>query len=87
MTDTELLDFCEQNDIEITFRFEKETHGYYLKIRREYWQYSCVITSCQIERSKALGSTIKAALTNMVNELNRAERARKPELEEHHDPD
>ena len=84
MTDTELLDFCEHNDVEITFSFEKEAHGYYLKIRRGYWQYSCVITSDQIEMFKGWEDAIKATLTNMVDKLNLAE---KPELEENHDPD
>ena len=39
MTDTEILDFCEENDVEVSFNFEKLTEGYRIRIRRGYFQY------------------------------------------------
>ena len=86
MTDSEILDFCEQHDVEVSFRFEKETNGYHLRIRRGNWQYNAVITREQIEGTKAWGSAVKKTLCCMVDKLNRAENAGKAKLEEQHDP-
>lgn len=72
MTDAEILDFCEKNDVEISFNFEKLTEGYCTFVARD-----------QIESSKAWGSAIKIILTNMVDTLNRAEH----EQEERHAQD
>jgi len=52
MTDTEILDFCEEHNIEISFRVEKDTGNHHLRIRRGAWQYETVIAKEQIERSK-----------------------------------
>ena len=48
MTDAEILDFCEKNDVEISFNFEKLTEGYCTFVARD-----------QIESSKAWGSAIR----------------------------
>ena len=32
MTDSEILDFCEEHDIEVSFRFEKEINGCHLRL-------------------------------------------------------
>lgn len=87
MTDSEILDFCEQHDVEVSFRFEKETNGYHLRMRRGNWQHNVVVTREQIEVTKAWGSTIKEALCCMVDKLDQAENSRKAELEGHHDSD
>ena len=83
MTDAEILDFCEKNDVEISFNFEKLTEGYRIRIRRGYFQYCTFVTRDQIESSKAWGSAIKITLTNMLDALNRAEH----EQEERHAQD
>ena len=83
MTDTEILDFCEENDVEVSFNFEKLTEGYRIRIRRGYFQYCTFVTRDQIESSKAWGSAIKITLTNMLDALNRAEH----EQEERHAQD
>ncbi len=83
MTDAEILDFCEKNDVEVSFNFEKLTEGYRIRIRRGYFQYCTFVTRDQIESSKAWGSAIKIILTNMVDTLNRAEH----EQEERHAQD
>ena len=87
MTDSDILDFCEQHNVEVCFRFEKETNGCHLRIRRGAWQYTMVITPEQIKASKAWGSAIKEALHYMVTKLDHEENARKAELEAYHDPD
>ena len=86
MTGSEILNFCEEHDVEVSFRFEKEANKYHLRIRRGNWQYNAVVTREQIEGAKA-GSAIKKTLCYMVDKLDRAENARKAELEGHHDPD
>ena len=43
MTDSEILDFCEEHDIEVSFRFEKEINGCHLRIRRGAWQYATIM--------------------------------------------
>jgi len=83
MTDTEILDFCEENDVEVSFSFDKLSGGYLIRIRRGYFQYCTLVTRDQIEISKAWGSAIKITLTNMVDTLNRAEH----EQERHHGQD
>lgn len=83
MTDAEILDFCEKNDVEISFNFEKLTEGYRIRIRRGYFQYCTFVTCDQIEATKEWGSAIKITLTNMLDALNHAEH----EQEERHAQD
>lgn len=52
MTDTEILDFCEENDVEVSFNFEKLTEGYRIRIRRGCFQYCTFVTRDQIEATK-----------------------------------
>ena len=87
MTDTEIFDFCEEHDIEVSFRFEKEINGCHLRIRRGAWQYATIITREQIECTKVWGSAVKELLCHIVEKLDREQNARKAELEEHHDSD
>ena len=87
MTDSEILDFCEEHDIEVSFRFEKDINGCHLRIRRGAWQYATIITHEQIEGAKAWGFAVKEVLCHMVDKLDREQNARKVELEAHHDSD
>lgn len=87
MTDTEILDFCEEHNIEISFGVEKDTGNRHLRIRRGAWKYDTFIAKEQIECAKAWDSIVKETLCCMVDKLNREENARKAELEEQHDPD
>lgn len=81
MTDSEILDFCKQHDVELSVRFDPDSSGYHLHMRRDWLQIDHFFSSTYGDHA------IKSVLNELEKKLTRAENARKAELEEHNDPD
>lgn len=79
MTDKELLEFCEQRNIELSVRYDKDAHGYRLRMQREWLQINYIFSVECIDTAKAWDIIVKSKLDELEEKLTRMERARKVE--------
>lgn len=74
MTDKELLDFCKNHNVELSFCFETQSNIYHLRMRRGMFQINDILSVEKIQTAKEWAFLIKAVLTSMVAKLNKFEK-------------
>lgn len=77
MSDKELLNFCKEHNVELSFRFEAQSNSYHLRMRRGMFQINDILSVQKIQTVKEWGFLIKAVLTSMVAKLNKFEEGSK----------
>lgn len=79
MSDEELLDFCKDHNVEISFSFDPLANGYHLRMMRGMFQINDILSIDLIHTSKEWSFVVKAILTSMVAKLNKYEEEHKNE--------
>lgn len=71
MTDEEILNFCKEHDVEISFSYEKKSGRYLVRMRKDFWQFLSVIMPVQINEKQCFGSIVKHVLNDMAEKIER----------------
>lgn len=79
MTDKELLEFCEQRNVELSVRYDKDAHGYRLRMEKGWLQINYIFSLECVNTAKDWNAVVKSTLNELEEKLTRMERAGKEE--------
>lgn len=74
MTDKELLAFCEQRNVELSVKYDKDAHGYHLRMQRGWLQINYIFSLECIDTAKAWDAIVKFKLNELEEKLTQMER-------------